>query len=161
MTNNGRNLNPPRVLLAIRVALQRTSQNPFHNQDREDQAQRRRRQSGSDASCSSASLQKRAPGTSATQRPQRPLVSELGPGGPSPEKLKSGKLKSERTSGRTQSSAGSSSPSASRSGEPARICSAIRPEFWRIATSIFAVISGLAFRNALEFSRPCPKRWLS
>ena len=38
--------------------------------------------------------QKRAPETSATQRPRRPLVSELGPGGPSPEKLKSGELKS-------------------------------------------------------------------
>ncbi len=47
-----------------------------------------------------------------------------------------------------------SSPSASRSGEPARICSAIRPEFWRIEASIFAVMSGLAFRNAFEFSRP-------
>ena len=58
------------------------------------------------------------------------------------------------------SSAGSS-PSASRSGVPARICSAIRPEFWRIAVSIFAVMSGLAFRNAFEFSRPWPSRWLS
>jgi hypothetical protein len=73
----------------------------------------------------------------------------------------SGKLKSGKTPGRTQSSAASSSPSASRSGLPARICSAIRPEFWRIATSIFAVMSGLALRNAFEFSRPCPKRWLS
>src|ERR1700742_4110440 len=58
------------------------------------------------------------------------------------------------------SSAGSS-PSASRSGAPARICSAIRPEFWRIELSILAVISGLALRNALEFSRPWPRRWLS
>jgi hypothetical protein len=59
-----------------------------------------------------------------------------------------------------QSSAGSS-PSASRSGEPARICSAIKPEFCRIAASILAVMSGLAFKNALEFSRPWPRRWLS
>ena len=90
--------------------------------------------------------QKRAPTTSATQRPQRPLCrnSVMRP-------------KSEKS----QSSAGSSSPSASRSGEPARICSAIRPEFWRIAASILAVMSGLALRNALEFSRPWPSRWLS
>ena len=65
--------------------------------------------------------------------------------------------------GKSHASAASSgsSPSASRSGEPARICSAIRPEFWRIATSIFAVMSGLALRNAFEFSRPWPSRWLS
>jgi len=54
-----------------------------------------------------------------------------------------------------------SSPSASRSGVPARICSAIRPEFWRIEVSILAVMSGLAFRKALAFSRPWPSRWLS
>jgi len=54
-----------------------------------------------------------------------------------------------------------SSPSASRSAAPARICSAIRPEFWRIAVSILAVMSGLAFRNAFAFSRPWPRRWLS
>ena len=58
------------------------------------------------------------------------------------------------------SSAGSS-PSASRSAGPARICSAIRPEFCRIAISILAVMSGLARRKDLEFSRPCPSRWLS
>src|SRR5690349_18934579 len=63
-------------------------------------------------------------------------------------------------SGKSYSSAGSS-PSASRSAGPARICSAIRPEFCRIAISIFAVMSGLALRNAFEFSRPCPSRWLS
>ena len=65
-----------------------------------------------------------------------------------------------QSSGKSHSSAGSS-PSASRSGEPARICSAIRPEFWRIAASILAVMSGLALRNAFEFSRPWPSRWLS
>ena len=59
------------------------------------------------------------------------------------------------------SSAGSSSPSASRSAAPARICSAIRPEFWRIAVSILVLMSGLAFRNAFAFSRPWPRRWLS
>ena len=58
------------------------------------------------------------------------------------------------------SSAGSS-PSASRSGVPAKICSAIRPEFCRIAVSILAVMSGLPFKNAFEFSRPWPRRWLS
>src|SRR5215813_11849906 len=58
------------------------------------------------------------------------------------------------------SSAGSS-PSASRSAAPARICSAIRPEFWRIAVSILAEMSGLVFRKALAFSRPWPRRWLS
>src|ERR1700730_3055708 len=62
---------------------------------------------------------------------------------------------------KTHASVGSSSPSVSRSGEPARICSAIRPEFWRIAASIFAVMSGLVLRNALAFSRPWPRRWLS
>ena len=67
---------------------------------------------------------------------------------------------SARRSNLTHSSAGSS-PSASRSAVPARICSAIRPEFCRIAASIFAVMSGLALRKALEFSRPCPRRWLS
>ena len=61
---------------------------------------------------------------------------------------------------KSHSSAGSS-PSVSRSGEPARICSAIRPEFWRIAASILAVMSGLALRKAFEFSRPWPSRWLS
>ena len=69
--------------------------------------------------------------------------------GPRPEKKE-----------RSYSSAGSS-PSASRSGEPARICSAIRPEFWRIAASILAVMSGLALRKAFEFSRPWPSLWLS
>src|SRR5882757_5235201 len=65
--------------------------------------------------------------------------------------------------GKPHASAASSgsSPSASRSGEPARICSAIRPEFWRIDASIFAVMSGLALRKAFEFSRPWPRRWLS
>jgi hypothetical protein len=63
-------------------------------------------------------------------------------------------------SGKAQSSAGSS-PSASRSGLPTRICSAIRPEFCRIAISILAVRSGLARKNAFAFSRPCPMRWLS
>ena len=61
---------------------------------------------------------------------------------------------------KSHSSAGSS-PSASRSGVPARICSAIRPEFWRIAASILAVMSGLALRKAFEFSRPWPSLWLS
>ena len=81
---------------------------------------------------------KQAPKTSATQRPQRPLLA------------KTLRVKA-------YSSAGSS-PSASRSAGPARICSAIRPEFWRIEVSILAVMSGLAFKNAFEFSRPWPRR---
>src|SRR6185437_4249891 len=89
---------------------------------------------------------KRAPKTSATQRPRRPLWSN-------PRSIDPGSQK-------THSSAGSS-PSASRSGVPARICSEIRPEFCRIEASILAVMSGLAFKNAFEFSRPCPSRWLS
>ena len=89
---------------------------------------------------------KRALKTSATQRPQHPLCRVSG--------------LTTRSVGKPHSSAGSS-PSASRSGEPARICSAIRPEFWRIAISILAVMSGLALRNAFEFSRPWPSRWLS
>ena len=59
------------------------------------------------------------------------------------------------------SSPAGSSPSASRSAGPARICSAIRPEFCRIAVSILATMSGLALRKAFEFSRPWPSRWLS
>jgi hypothetical protein len=96
--------------------------------------------------CPLYAKQKRAPRTSATQRPQRPPMSKLRSCEPGFRK--------------THSSAGSS-PSASRSGLPARICSAIRPEFWRIAASILAVMSGLALRNAFEFSRPCPSLWLS
>ena len=106
---------------------------------------------------------KRALGTSATQRPQRPSASkgmtvsdaDSRGFGVTPQ------LKLRRTQvAEAQSSAGSS-PSASRSGVPAKICSAISPEFCRIATSILAVMSGLARRKALAFSRPCPSRWLS
>jgi len=75
------------------------------------------------------------------------------------DELKSRKLNLPQAA-EAQSSAGSS-PSASRSGVPARICSAISPEFCRIAISILAVMSGLARRNVLAFSRPCPSRWLS
>ena len=92
---------------------------------------------------------KRALKTSATQRPQRPSVTFQAL---TPETSRIRSL---------YSSSSGSSPSASRSGEPARICSAIRPEFWRIAVSILAAMSGLALRNAFEFSRPWPSRWLS
>ena len=44
---------------------------------------------------------------------------------------------------------------------PARIFSAIRPAFWRIAASIRAAISGFCLRKVLAFSRPWPMRWLS
>jgi hypothetical protein len=53
------------------------------------------------------------------------------------------------------------SSSSSLSSLPARICSAIRPEFARIAASILFAMSGLALRKVLAFSRPCPMRWLS
>jgi hypothetical protein len=59
---------------------------------------------------------------------------------------------------RTQPSAVSAS---SPSSSPARIFSAIRPEFSRTAASMRAAISGLALRKVLAFSRPCPIRWLS
>ena len=117
---------------------------------------------------------KRALGMSATQHPQRPLFSEarLGPEGfPSSGSRRNSSLQLQALQlGLQNSSPGKllifpyssgSSPSASRSGEPARICSAIRPEFCRIAASILAVISGLSRRNPLAFSRPCPRRWLS
>jgi hypothetical protein len=58
----------------------------------------------------------------------------------------------------------SSPPAASSSSSPfsaARIWSARMPEFWRIAASILALMSGLALRNAFAFSRPWPMRWLS
>jgi hypothetical protein len=52
-----------------------------------------------------------------------------------------------------------SSPSSlSVSSSPARILSAIRPEFCRTAASIDAAISGLLRRKVLAFSRPCPIR---
>lgn len=51
-----------------------------------------------------------------------------------------------------------SPPSSSSSGSPARICSAIRPAFCRMAASILAATSGLARRKVLAFSRPCPMR---
>ena len=57
-------------------------------------------------------------------------------------------------------SAASSSPVLSPSS-PARIFSAMRPAFCRIAASIFPAISGLALRKVLAFSRPWPMRWLS
>ncbi len=61
-----------------------------------------------------------------------------------------------------QASAASSSSSLSLSvTSPARIASAIRPEFWRTAASILAAMSGFSFKNCLAFSRPCPMRWLS
>jgi hypothetical protein len=60
----------------------------------------------------------------------------------------------------TYASAASSSPSPS-SRSAASTVSAIRPELPRIAASILPAISGLAFRNALAFSRPWPMRWLS
>lgn len=60
--------------------------------------------------------------------------------------------------GRAQSSAASSSSPPSGS---ARICSAMRPAFWRIAASTRPAMSGFAFRNCLAFSRPWPMRWLS
>ena len=78
------------------------------------------------------SLRKRALTTSATQRPQRPHV-EL-------NQATSDKLNPPPAPRRRR-----------RDPEPAK-CS-IRPEFWRIAASILAVMSGLA-ENALEFSRP-------
>jgi hypothetical protein len=54
------------------------------------------------------------------------------------------------------------SPSSSLSSfSLARICSAINPESCRIAASILAEISGFSLRNALAFSRPCPRRWPS
>jgi len=54
-----------------------------------------------------------------------------------------------------------SSSSSSRVSSPARIFSAIRPAFWRIATSILPAMSGLPLRKVLAFSRPWPMRWLS
>ena len=52
-----------------------------------------------------------------------------------------------------------SSPAASSSSSsPARIFSAISPEFCRTATSIAAAISGLLRKKVLAFSRPCPIR---
>ena len=56
---------------------------------------------------------------------------------------------------------GYSSASSPSPGSPLRICSAISPEFCRIAASMRAAISGLLRRNALAFSRPWPMRWLS
>src|SRR5215813_13044361 len=44
---------------------------------------------------------------------------------------------------------------------PARICSAMRPAFCRIAASILAAMSGLLLRKPLAFSRPWPMRWES
>jgi hypothetical protein len=55
----------------------------------------------------------------------------------------------------------SASLSASSSVSPAKIFSAIRPAFWRIAASIVAAMSGLFLRKVLAFSRPWPTRWLS
>ena len=58
-----------------------------------------------------------------------------------------------------QASAASSSSSLSLSvTSPARIASAIRPEFWRTAASILAAMSGFSFKNCLAFSRSCPMR---
>src|SRR5215213_696338 len=55
----------------------------------------------------------------------------------------------------------SAASSSSSSSGPARIFSAISPEFARTAASILAAMSGLFFRKVLAFSRPCPMRWLS
>ena len=52
----------------------------------------------------------------------------------------------------------SSASSPSSSSSPARILSAINPEFCRTALSIVAAISGLLRRKVLAFSRPCPMR---
>ncbi len=50
----------------------------------------------------------------------------------------------------------------SSSGPPfSRNFSAISPALARIAFSIWSAISGLSRRNALAFSRPWPRRWLS
>src|SRR5258708_15352280 len=59
------------------------------------------------------------------------------------------------------SAAAGSSPSASRSGPPPSTSPPFSPTFWRIAASIFAGMSALALRKALEFSRPSPRRWLA
>ena len=55
----------------------------------------------------------------------------------------------------------SASSSSSSSFSAARIFSAMRPEFARIAASILLAMSGLALRNTLAFSRPWPMRWQS
>src|SRR5262249_7770834 len=52
----------------------------------------------------------------------------------------------------------SSSSSSPASFSPARMVSAMRPAFCRIAASILAATSGLLLRNVLAFSRPCPMR---
>ena len=51
--------------------------------------------------------------------------------------------------------------SLSSPSSPARMRSAMRPEFCRTAASILAAMSGLALRKFLAFSRPWPMRWLS
>ena len=47
-------------------------------------------------------------------------------------------------------------------GRRREFCSAIRPEFWRIEASILGGHVGVgSSKPPFEFSRPCPKRWLS
>src|ERR1043166_17154 len=55
----------------------------------------------------------------------------------------------------------SASSFSSPASSPARIFSAIRPAFCRMAASILLAISALALRKVLAFSRPWPMRWLS
>src|SRR5436305_270743 len=59
---------------------------------------------------------------------------------------------------RRESHPSAASSSLSSSSGPARIFSAISPALPRIAASILVAISGLVFRNALAFSRPCQMR---
>jgi hypothetical protein len=54
-----------------------------------------------------------------------------------------------------------SAASASPGSTLSRILSAISPELSRIAISMRLAVSGLAFRKAFAFSRPCPRRVLS
>ena len=52
----------------------------------------------------------------------------------------------------------SAASSCSALSSPARILSAMRPAFCRIAVSILAAMSGLPLRKSLAFSRPWPMR---
>jgi hypothetical protein len=101
--------------------------------------------SGSGRSCASSSLLKATP---SSRRPAPDGSVATTPSG-SPSSFQA-------------SAASSSSLSLSLSStSPARMASAIRPEFWRTAASILAAMSGFSFKNCFAFSRPCPMRWLS
>src|SRR5437764_1560386 len=64
-----------------------------------------------------------------------------------------------RSGRRERNTSHPSAASSELASSPARMRSAIRPAFCRIAVSILAAMSGLDLRKALAFSRPWPIRW--